>query len=233
MTIRILLNIALGGLLTALSVTAQERSQPNLNSEKIKGTRFIPYPGYSGSPYLTDKFLNGEIEFPDGTKIGNLGLRYSTYRDEIIYYNPAISAQIIIDKISLKGFSFTDSKGVKRVFRRQYYNGLLHEERYFEVLSDGKISLLVYRKVDLETCDTSYNKFGLAFQPSYHFYFYAADKGYSPINPNRNSLLSKFDKPNQKLVKKILRKNKIQILDEPGFVAAWNLVMENGIKINF
>ena len=232
MTNRILI-ITLFGLLAVITVKAQETSTQNLNTEKIKGTRFIPYPGYSGTPYLTDKFVIGEIEFLDGTKVGNLGLRYSTYRDEIIYYNAVISAQIIIDKISLNGFSFTDDKGIKRVFRRQFYNGLTREERYFEVLSDGKISLLVFRKVDLETCDTSYNKCGLAFQPSFYYYFYSADKGYSPIKPNRGSLLSKFDKPNQKLVKKLLRKNKVQILDEKSFVAAWNLVMEHGIKINF
>ena len=230
---RILLIITLLGLFTAVSVTGQETLQKNGNTEKIKGTRFIPYPGYSGSPYMTDKFVNGEIEFLDGTKIGNLGLRYSTYQDAIIYYNSVISAQIIIDKISLNGFSFTDEKGVKRVFRRQYYNGLMHEERFFEVLSDGKVSLLVYRKVDLETCDTSYNKFGLAFQPSFYYYIYSAEKGYSPIKMNRSSLLSKFNKPNQKLVRKILRKNKVLIEDEHSFISAWNLIKDKELEIIF
>lgn len=233
MTNRILLIITILGLLTALSVTAQETLHKNGNAEKIKGTRFIPYPGYSGSPYLTDKFVVGEIEFLDGVKAGNLGLRYSSYQDELIYYNSVVSAQIIIDKISLKGFSFTDDKGEHRVFRRQYYNGLLHEERFFEVLSDGKVSLLVYRKVDLETCDTSYNKFGLAFQPSFYYYIYSADKGYSPLKMNRSSLLSKFNKPNQKLVKKMLRKNKVLIADEHSFVAAWNLIKDKEIEIIF
>jgi len=232
MTNRILL-IILFGLLTAVTAKAQENSPQSLNTEKIKGTRFIPYPGYSGSPYLTDKFVMGEIEFLDGTKTGNLGLRYSTFQDEIIYYNSVISAQIIIDKISLKGFSVTGNKGVKRVFRRQYYNGLLHEERFFEVLSDGKISLLVYRKVDLETCDASYNKFGLAFQPSFYYYIYAADKGYSPIKINRSSLLSKFNKPNQKLVKKLLRKNKVLIEDEHSFISAWDLIKDKELEIIF
>ena len=233
MTNRILLIITLLGFFTAITANAQETIQKNGNTEKIKGTRFIPYPGYSGSPYLTDKFVVGEIEFLDGIKAGNLELRYSTYRDELIYYNAVISAQILIDKISLKGFSFTDDKGETRVFGRQYYIGLLHEERFFEVLSDGKVSLLVYRKVDLETCDTSYNKFGLAFQPSFYYYIYTADKGYSPIKMNRSSLLSKFSKPNQKLVKKMLRKNKVLIEDEHSFISAWNLIKDKEIEIIF
>jgi hypothetical protein len=230
---RILSILLLAGLLSSTSLTAQETQPESQNIGKIRGMRFIPYPDYSGLPYLYDKFLIGEIELSDGTKVGNIGLRYSTYRDEIIYFNTAISAQIQIDKISLKGFSFTDEKGIKRIFRRQFYNSYFKEERFFEVLSDGQPALLAYRKVDLGTCDPSYNKFGLSYQSSYAYYMYSAEKGYSLLRLNRNSLLSKFDKPNQKLVKKLLRKNNLWIIDEPSFIKAWNLIMEKGITINF
>jgi len=230
---RILCFITFFVLFAANSLTAQQELSKNLNAKKIKGTNFISYPPYSGTPYLSEKFLPGEIEFTDGSKVKDLGLRYSSYRDEIIYYNTYLSAQIIIDKMSLKGFSFTDEKGDKRNFRRQKYDGYTNGERYFEVLNDGEISLLVYRKVDLETCETSYSKLGLAFKQSYIYYMYSADKGYSPLKLNRNSLLSKFDKPNQKLVKKIFRKNKVAFTDESGFVLAWNLLKESGISINF
>lgn len=218
---------------TSFNVTAQEELPKNLNAEIIKGTGFIPYPSYSGTPYLNVKFLIGEIEFLDGTKVSNIGLRYSSYRDEVIYYNSYLLAQVVIDKISLKGFSFTDEKGDKRIFRRQNYDGYLPGERYFEVLSDGEISLLAYRKAVLTTCDPSYSKLGLAYQTSFSYYMYAAGKGYSLLKLNRNSLLSKFDKPNQKLVKKVLRKNGVMISDESSFVLAWNLIKENGITINF
>ena len=127
---RILYTIALCGLLAATSLSAQEKIPENWNTQKIKGTRFIPYAAYSGTPYLSEKFLTGEIEFSNGTKVENFPLRYSLYRDEVIYYNEAISAQIIIDKISLKGFVLTDDSGIRRVFRQQYYNGFLPGNRY-------------------------------------------------------------------------------------------------------
>lgn len=230
---RILSIFTLVGLLAVTTLSAQEELSKNLNAGKIKGTGFISYPAYSGAPYLNMKYLNGEIEFLDGTKVQNIGLRYSSYRDEIIYYNTDLSAQIVIDKISLKGFSFTEEKGGKRVFRRQYYNGFSPGERYFEVLSDGEISLLAYRKVDLGTCDPAFSKLGLAYQKSYIYCIYAVGKGYSSISLNRNSLLSKFDKPNQKLVRKTLRKNRVMISDETSFILAWNILKENGIKLNF
>jgi len=164
-------------------------------------------------------------------------LRYSSYRDEIIYYNAAISAQIIIDKISLKGFSFTDENGVKRIFRQQYYNGYLPGNRFFEVLSEGDISLLVYRKVVLQVCpvynDNSGNLRNMSYQQAYNYYLYNEKKGYELIRINKNSLLSKFDKLTQKSVKKILRKNKVMVNDEPSFVRAWDLLKENGIKVSY
>ena len=231
MTKKILFIFILFGLLAIGPLTAQDKKQKMWNSEKIKGTQFIAYPPYAGTPYLNEKFVLGEIELTDGTTIREIGLRYSSFQDELIYYNKFVSKQIVIDKISLNGFSFDTGNGVKRIFRSQDYDVNFHEQRFFEVLSDGKISLLAYRKVDLETCETSYSKFGLAYQPSYRYYLYSAEKGYSPVKLTRNSLLSKFDKPNQKLIKRILRKNYVQITDETSFVKAWNLVNESGIRM--
>jgi hypothetical protein len=234
---RILYTISFFALLATTSLSAQEALPDNWNIQKIKGTRLIPYPAYSGTPYLTEKFLPGEIEFSNGTKVENLLLRYSLYRDEVIYFNEAISAQIIIDKISLKGFVLTDESGFRRVFRQQYYNGFLPGNRYFEVLSDGDISLLVYRKESLQVCPTYNDKNGrllnMSYQDAFNYYFYSKERGYDLIRLNKNSFLTKFDKTVQKSVKKILRKNSIFIRDEASFVQAWNLVKGNGFSINF
>ncbi len=234
---RILYIVFIFGLLTTTSLKAQEKLPKKWTAEKIKGTRQIPYASYSGSPFLNDKFATGEIEFQDGSTIDSLGLRYSSYRDEVIYYNTAISAQIVIDKISLKGFSFIDGNGVKRVFRQQYYDGFMPGNRYFEVLSDGDIALLVYRKVVLQVCPPYNDNSGvlknMSYQDAYNYYLYNRKKGYDLIRINKNSLLSKIDKLTQKSVKKLLRKNKIEVNDELNFVKAWNLLKENGIIINF
>jgi hypothetical protein len=233
MTYKKLYTILLFAMVSTATLIAQETGQNNQKTEKIRGTRFIPYPNYTGKSYLNDKFVLGEIQLNDGTIIGNIGLNYSTYRDELIYYNSAISSQIQIDKISLKGFSFIDKYGKKRVFHRQYGSASLHDECYFEVLSEGAISLLVYRKVNLESCDTYQSKSGLAYQPAYLYYLYSAPNGYLPVNLTRGSLLSKFSKPNQKVVRKLLRKNGIMLTDESGFVKAWNLIEEKGIEVDF
>lgn len=220
------------GLLSSNFLSGQNSGTGNQSSEKIRGARFMPYPNYTGKPYLYDRFIFGEIELLDGTKISNIGLSYSCYRDELIYYNTEISAQIVIDKLSLKGFTLKESNGKQRIFRRMQRTGYTREERYYELLFEGKISLLAYRKVNLESCDTYYSKSGLAYQPAYIYYLYSVDKGFSALNPTRNSLLSKFSKPNQKIVKKLLRKNGIFITDEASFIKAWTIIAEKNIETN-
>ncbi len=224
------------GLLLIPTLKAQENISNNWNTEKIRGTRLVPYPAANGDPYLTSKFLPGEIEFNDGVKIQDVGLRYSCYRDELIYFNKAISTQIVIDKVSLKSFSFIDENGAPRLFRKQYYDGFMSGFRFFEVLSDGGISLLVYRKVGLLLCDVYLDDSGkqknMSYQKDYSYFFYSPKKGYTFVRISKSSLLSKFDKTDQILVKKILRKNRLTASDEISFVKAWNLIKENGIKIN-
>jgi hypothetical protein len=223
------------GFLGSVTVSAQENLPKYWDSEKIKGTTNYPYPAAAGHPYLTEKFVRGEIEFPDGTKISDIQMRYSEYRDEIIYYNNIISAQIIIDKISLKGFSFTDSMRVKHVFRQQYYNGFSPGNRFFEVLVDGEVSLLAYRKVVLETCAPYSDVFGrlnnMSYQETFAYYLYHPRKGYESIRINKNSFLTLFSKPNQIQVKKILRKNGVKLNSEEGLVKAWKLIKEKQIEV--
>ena len=233
MTSKLLFFLSIAVIFVSASVSAQKTDTNSQNSGKIRGARFIPYPNYTGRPYLYDKFLMGEIELTDGTKISNLGLSYSTYRDELIYYNSAISAQIVIDKISLNGFTIHEPNGNSRHFIRQYCGEYMHDHSYFELLSKGKISLLAYRKVNLETCNTYYSKSGMAYEPAYSYFLYSPEKGYTPVNLTRNSLLSKFTKPNQKIVRKLLRKNGVVIADESGFIRAWNLIEENGIDLAY
>lgn len=219
-------------LLAATSLYAQN-SQTQRPYNEIRGSRFVPNPNHPGRSFLYDKFLWGEIELTDGTVIENIGLNYNAYRDELVYYNAAVAAQISIDKVSLKRFSINESNGKKRTFLRLFFNGSFKGDCYFELLTKGSVSLLAYRKVDLGPSDTYYSKTGMAYQPAYDYYLYSADKGFSQIKPGRTSLLSKFDKTNQKVVKKLLRKNGISISDESGLINALVVIAENKIPFVF
>ena len=233
---KILYILIILNLLAVKTLIAQEELPKNWNSEKIKGARFIPYATYQGSAFLSEGFLSGSIEMSDGTSINGMQLRYSSYLDELIYYNTDISTQIIVDRVNLKGFSITDERGIKRTFRQQVYDGPMPGNRFFEILSEGDVSLLVHRKVLLLTCPI-YGEVGkeknISYQEAYNYFLFNKEKGYKLIKISKNSFLSLFNSSNQKLVKKMLRKNNISIKDENSFIKAWNLLRENNLAINF
>ena len=228
--------VALLGILAANKLEAQEEVPKNWNAEKIRGNRFLPDATYLGTPFIFENFLNGKIELEDGTMIENLRLKYNNYRDELICYNSAISTQIVVDKISVNSFTLTDEKGINHIFRKQFYNGLMPGDRYFEILSEGDIALLVYRKILLLSCPV-YGEIGkeknMSYQEAFSYYFYQVKKGFELVRPEKKSLLSKFDASNQKWVKKLLQQNKISVNDETGFVKGWNLIKESGVTVNF
>lgn len=218
-------------------VCAQEPTNKNWDAQKIKGVRLVPYPSYNGSPFMTDTWCQGKIEFTTGEIADSLFMKYSSYKDELFYYNSEAASQINIDKASLKGFQFVDPNGRTRIFRKQYIDNFMKGYQFFEVLSDGPISLLAFRKSSLNTTSPYHDKSGILknmeYVPDYHLYFYSADKGYTSVKTNRASFLSKFEKVYQKPIKKILRKSRIKIENEDSLIQGWKVIEKEGYQVLF
>jgi hypothetical protein len=216
---------------------AQEPANKNWDAPKIKGVRQLPYPTYNGFPFLTDNWCLGKLEFTTGEVVDSLFLRYSSFKDELVYYNKTIASQINIDKASLKGFEFTDTNGVNRIFRKLYIDNFMKSYRFFEVLYDGPTPILAYRKVNLISTSPYQSNTGvlknMEYAREYQLYFYSAEKGFANIKTSRASFLLKFDKAVQKPIKKLLRKNKIRIENEDSLIQAWRIVEKEGYKILF
>ncbi len=219
------------------TICAQEIVNRNWDSGKIKGVRFVPYPSYMGMAFMSNVWLPGKVEFTSGEIADSLFLRYSSFKDEIVYYNKPLSAQIVIDKASLNGFTFTDELGKKRIFRKKYYDGFNSGDRYFEVLSHGETDLLAYRNVILTTTmlykDEDKVVKNMDYEKNYAFYFYSPEHGYISVRMNMTALLSKFDKTLKKPIKKLLRKNRIKVSGEDSFTDAWKVIEREGYKVVF
>ena len=222
----------------AWNSSAQSPLNPNWGAEKIKGVRFTIYSSYMGSPFLNMNWDLGKIEFTDGEILDSLRLRYSSFKDELLYFNSENASQIIIDKPILKNFSFTEENGRFRQFTKLAFPGFQKGDRYFEVLSDGETKLLVYRKVDLISTtpyhDSDHGPLkNMEYREAYQYYFYTPEKGFTPVRLSHAGLMAKFDKVSQKQIKKSLRKNRIKPKDESSFVQAWKVIENKGFQIIF
>lgn len=216
---------------------AQEGPAKGWDAAKIKGTRQETYQIYDGKPYLSDNWSVGKIQFTNGETLDSLYLKISSYKDELIYFNKQINTQIRIDKANVSSFSFTDEYGDVHLFRKQKFDNSARGERYFEVLDQSEPNLLCYRKVSLNETSPYRDQKGtlknMAYEKEYLYYFYSPDNGYASVKPTKTGLLSRFDKESQRPIKKILRKNKIFILDEFTFIFAWQTIEKNGFKVIF
>lgn len=103
------------------------------------------YENLTGSPYLTDNWTSGEIKLADGKTVKHDKLKYNQVEDELYFYQddkvyeftPKVIAFTLLTPNGNKTFLLKD-KDAK-------ISG------YFEVLSEGKISLLKKtRKIIIE-----------------------------------------------------------------------------------
>lgn len=231
----LLLITLLWGSLAVLS--AQETPNPNWDRQKIKGVRYMPYPSYNGFPFLNDGWVPGKIVFADGEISDSLFLRYSAYKDELLYYNQQIPSHVVIDKASLKGFSFVGKNGVTRTFRKQFFDGFLKGDRFFEILSKGETDLIVFRKNILSSTQPYKGEGGILmdqnYVTAYQYYFYNPAKGYSLVRLNKKAFLDKFAPKDQKAIKKLIRKNRIRINDEESLILGWKTIEREGYQVLF
>lgn len=216
---------------------AQSVPDKNWDAEKIKGVRHMLYPAFSGSPFLTTTFEPGEITFKSGETIDSLHLKYSAYKDELLYYNRRIGAQIVIDKEMLSEFTYTDTSGKTHRFVKLPYDDYLKGDHYFELLANGDTKLLVFRKVELIST-TPYRDEqdilkNMEYSPAFAYMFYKPEHGYADIKCNTASFLTRFAKAEQKAVKKILRKERIRVKEEESLIRAWLAVEKAGFKVQF
>lgn len=231
-----ILNILAIILFTGISVAAnaQETQNSNWDKQKIRGVRYMPYPSYNGLPFLNEGWLSGQIEFSDGEISDSLALRYGAFKDELIYYNTKNTSHIVIDKASINGFTLFTKEG-DREFRKQYFDGFLKGERYFEVLSKGETDLIVFRKHILSSTNPYKGEGGILmdqnYEAAYQYYFYSPENGYAIVRLNRKAFLEKFSENDQKPIRKLIRKNRIKITDEKGLIQAWKIVEKEGLKI--
>ncbi len=219
-------------------VSAQDKTPSKWFEEKIRGERFIPYRMYDGDPFYNPEWEPGKIRFTNGETLDSLFLKYSSYADELIYFNSDLNAMITIDKESIESFSLETGDGLHHEFRRQDSDHLAHGNHFYEVLYDGNTSLLSYRRVELLQCSPYYHDITKSlvnqiYSRTNKFYLYSKEGRDCRIRPKRGSLYLQFTKQEKKEIRKLLRNEHIAITDEKSFVKAWAVIDQNGYTPQF
>lgn len=177
----------------------------------------------NGSPYLTDEFVPGTMETLNGTVIEGLTYRYNIYNDEMQFIVGEDTA-VINKPLALRSIEMDRKKFTYEVYQASEQ---MVAAGYFELISEGEMSLLFRRKLELEYDNYVPNygggggskEFMLKKDDNYYVKLEgeAARKIY-----NRKDFLNAIPKDLQSRAKQFIKEHKISVRKENELLALVN-----------
>jgi hypothetical protein len=100
----------------------------------------------NGSPYLSEEFVLGALTIADGTRVEGLKIRYDIYADQMQFILKSDTASIN-KPMALKSLELEDKTFIYEVYQ---VSENVVSAGYFELIIEGKLSLLLRRELELE-----------------------------------------------------------------------------------
>jgi hypothetical protein len=211
----------------------------NHNSNRLQGklTGQVYYLSLTSNAnyFLQQDWVEGTITLKDGDVFEGLRMRYMAYGDELIAYNSNISALFIVDKNTVKQFTFKTLLSSGNFAERKFINldslDVFLDRTYFEELYSGTVKLLVFYQIE-ETkispyVDRSGKMSDTEFKLKTIYYLLTDSIGLTRIQLKNRSLFTLYPE-NKKEIRRLLRQNRIAIVDEHSAIQVFKLLDENG-----
>jgi hypothetical protein len=109
----------------------------NKNSNRLEGkltglTYRIP-PLTNSTHFLQDRWVEGSILLEDGDLFDDVRIRYLSFHDELVAYNPNLKQLLIVDKEKVNSFTFNYPQGQQK-FIKLYFDAFVDAGyRYFDL----------------------------------------------------------------------------------------------------
>ncbi len=175
----------LGLMLTAGPLRAQvQEDAGNTPHAKLSGEAFAFNLFASGSQYLFEEWVRGEVSLATGAVVKAESLRYNGYLDELIWLNPLGSMPVMVDKSLVSSFVLYGPHDrqplvFEKISHRSWYASE-PSQIYAQVLYRGEMSLMAYRNIRKTGENTIYTESGITVKenisPS-HEYFLLSPEG--------------------------------------------------------
>lgn len=182
----------------------------NFRFKKItEGTYFrnsLTLAEVEGTPFLNDEFLPGKITANDGSVYTDIPLRYNGYTDDLEFQkdkdNYNIDPKSMVKRAEFGGSTFCFMK---------YYEGPKLSEHFFEILTEGKATLLVkytIKFLDKEQVKAYADPKPARFDMPVKDHYLSIDGAPAKLITNKKALLGMFgDKSDE--MQSYMSKNKV------------------------
>jgi len=176
------------------------QSAGNRINGKITGTKYnYAFRGNLNYFYQAD-WYPGTIETPDGEIHSGYNLRYDAFNDELVALNTRVKGLFSVDKYLVTAFTVDVPGEGSQTFRKLQLDEFQKQEHFFQVLYEGKVTLLSRIRITEHKTGAYRNKLGALDDREYKLnqllYLVKADGSYRFFSPGRKSIMNLF--PEQK-----------------------------------
>jgi hypothetical protein len=199
---------------------------------KLTGSLYYISPLANSTHFLHNKWENGSILFEDGDCFENQRIRYHSFRDELVAYNPNLKQLFIVDKEKVSSFTFQNDQNEQQFVKLWLDAFVGAGNRYFELKYEGVRWLLAFHSVLEEKTSIYRDRYGklrdtrLKPKVTYYMYF-PQEKRFQRIQDKRRSFIKLFP-DNKREVRRLFRKNNLWRFNEKEMVRAFQLLDEAG-----
>jgi hypothetical protein len=199
---------------------------------KLTGLSYRIPPLANSTHFLQDKWVDGSILLEDGDLFENVRIRYLSFRDELVAYNPNLKLLFIVDKEKVNSFTFIYPQGQQK-FVKLYFDAFVDGGyRYFDVKYQGTRWLVAFHYIYEEKTSVYRDAYGklrdsrLKPKKTYFMYF-PHDEQFRRVQEKRRWFVKLFPE-NKREVRRLFRRNNLRRFDEKQMVQAFQLLDEAG-----
>ena len=173
-----------------------------------------------GTPYLNDKFEPGKIITPEDSVFADIELRYNAFTDDMEFKQGEnvfnIAFKTIVKKAEFGGKTFG--------CRSYDADGRNLMDGYFEILTEGKLTLLAKYKIrflDKEDAKAFSDAQPARFENVEKQYFFISDGNPAKLIPNKKGLIKLFGTKSNEM-ETYISKNKLSFKEDDSLIKLFN-----------
>lgn len=198
-----------------LSCNAQCCGNEQIMMQQITASAFhIYYLQYDGIPFFNEKWSDAALKVTSGEIYEGLKVRIDLFKDELVYYNPALHKQLIIDKGIIDEIYLKKAEGdheylVKNICR-QDSTDRSDCSFYFIHVSDSISLWSTQRKDVVQYNSTSTKMLGYYFVQAKYYMVVEGNKKSIPLQKRQ---LAKLFPENKRTIISYVNKNQLNLKD--------------------
>lgn len=199
---------------------------------KLTGLAYRIPPLANRTHFLQDRWVGGSILLEDGDLFDDVRIRYLTFHDELVAYNPNLRQLFIVDKEKVKSFTF-DYPQRQQKFIKLYFDAFVDAGyRYFDLKYQGSRWLVAFHYIYEEKISVHRDKYGKLknshLKPKKTWFMYFPEEEKFLRVQNKRRWFVKLFPENKREVRRMFRRNNLWRFNEKEMVRAFQLLDEAG-----